>query len=65
MTSRAEEIVVAVQFLHDLNKTPEFIGHQLDISPAAVKGILRTGRLPAIQKTLFDSQPQMERQSDR
>ena len=53
MTGRESEILEAVLLLTDLSKTDEFIGQQLAITPAAVGGIIRTGRLPATQKTLF------------
>lgn len=53
MSGRSEEIVEAVLLLTDLGKSPEFIGQQLDRTPAAVRGIIETGRIPATQKTLF------------
>jgi len=53
MSGRESAIVEAVRLLTDLNKPVEFIGHQLDISPAAVAGILKTGRLPVRQQRLF------------
>ena len=55
MTSRADEIIEAVLLLYDLGKTPEFIGNQLGISPAAASGIIKTGQIPATQQTLFDA----------
>lgn len=65
MTQRESETLEAVKLLHDLNKTDEFIANQVGVSPAAVPFILRTGRLPPIQRSLFDNQPQMEGVSDR
>jgi hypothetical protein len=53
MSGRDAEIVEAVFLLSDLNKPVEFIVNQLGITPAAVRGIIKTGRIPATQKTLF------------
>ena len=53
MTVRSEEIVEAVLLLRDLNKPVDFITNQLDLSPASVREIIRTGKIPATQKTLF------------
>jgi hypothetical protein len=53
VSGREAEIVEAVLLLSDLGKSPEFIGQQLDRTPAEVRGIIKTGRIPATQKTLF------------
>jgi len=53
MTSRADEIIEAVRLLTDLNKPVDFIANQLGITPAAVAGIRKTGRLPVRQQRLF------------
>ena len=53
MSGRESEIVEAVRLLTDLNKPVDFIVNQLGITRAAVAGILKTGRLPAKQQTLF------------
>jgi hypothetical protein len=52
MTDRGAEIIEAILLLADLNKSPEFIGQQVGKSPEAVRDIIKTGRLPATQKTL-------------
>ena len=49
MTGRADEIVEAVLFLHDLGKPVEFI---------------RTGRIPTRQKTLFGDSNELQKQTD-
>jgi len=53
MSGRDAEIVEAVLLLSDLNKPVDFIVNQLGITPAAVRGIIKSGRIPATQKTLF------------
>ncbi len=53
MSGQNSEIVEAVLLLSDLGKSPEFIGQQLDRTPAAVRDIIKTGRIPATQRTLF------------
>ena len=53
MSGQNSEIVEAVLLLNDLGKSDEFIGHQFDRTPAAVRDIIKTGRIPATQKTLF------------
>jgi hypothetical protein len=53
MSGREAEIVEAVLFLNDLKRPVDFIVNQLGITPAAVRGIIKTGRIPATQKTLF------------
>ena len=54
---RSDEICEAVQLLHDLNKTPEFIARQLDLTIPEVLAVLKTGQIPAKQKTLFADEP--------
>ena len=53
MTGRSDEILEGVLLLTDLGETPEFIGSQLGIATAVVRDIIKTGRVPAVQKTLF------------
>ena len=53
MSDRAAEIVEAVLLLHDLGKPDEFIGHQMELTVPQVQAVLKTGRLPVRQKTLF------------
>ncbi len=67
MSGREAEIVEAVLLLSDLGKSPEFIGQQLDRTPAEVRGIIKTGRMPATQRTLFADpvEPQKEKPESR
>ena len=53
MSDRAAEIVEAVLLLHSLGKPAELIGSQLDLTQAEVTAIVKTGQIPARQKTLF------------
>ena len=50
---RSAEIVEAVLLLHSLGKPVELICGQLDLIPAEVAAIVKTGQIPARQKTLF------------
>ncbi len=54
---RAAEIIEAVKLLHSLGKPDELIGSQLDLTAAEVATIIRTGQIPARQKTLFADEP--------
>jgi hypothetical protein len=67
MSGQNSEIVEAVLLLNDLGKSDEFIGQQLDRTPAAVRDIIKTGRIPARQKTLFadPSETQKEKPESR
>ncbi len=62
MSGRAAEIIEAVLLLNDLGKPVELIGSQLDLTAAEVAAIVKTGRIPAKQKTLF-AEPSEPKQS--
>ena len=53
MSDRAAEIIEAVLLLHSLGKSSELICSQLDLTAAEVVAIIKTGQIPARQKTLF------------
>ena len=57
MTDRAAEIMEAITLLHDLGKSDEFIGHQMELTVPDVRAVLRTGRIPVRQKQLFAVEP--------
>ena len=62
VSDRTAEIVEAVLLLHSLGKPHELIGSQLDLTPAEVAGIVKTGQIPARQKELF-AEPSEPKQS--
>ncbi|MBL8820550.1 MAG: hypothetical protein JNL58_31290 [Planctomyces sp.] len=61
---RESEILDAVELLHALCQPPREIGRKLDLSETVVRQIIKTKRIPQVQRDLF-AQPMRDEVSTK